>query len=81
MGREGSTPKGKGDGEKGKGKTALFACLEEEGMGPWKTEMPDNEVNYAVRRINLSNVMWGDDWGRKNRAKGCSSIIATCLNG
>ena len=52
MGWGGGGPKGK---RKGAG-TALYACLGKE-VGPVKTEIPDGEVNYSRRHINLSNMM------------------------
>ena len=58
--------KREGAKRKGKGKSALCACLEEGEMGPRNTEVSANVVNFACRHINLANVMEGNDWERKN---------------
>ena len=76
-GRTGKGGKGKG---KGKKRSIMFACLEEE-MDPVEEEIPENEVNMAYRHINLSNVLGGNEWERKNWGKECSSIIDTGFNG
>ena len=63
-----------GKGEKGKGKgkkrSIMFACLEEEEMGPREEEIPGNEANVAYRQINLPNVLGAmagkERIGRKN---------------
>ena len=68
---------GKRSGKKGKGKSAHFACLEDEELDPRNEEVPANDVNYACRYINLCNIMGARDWGRKNWAEECSSIIDT----
>ena len=44
----------------------MFACLEEEEMGPREEEIPENEAKVAYRHINLANVLGGNDWERKN---------------
>ena len=80
------TTNAKGDGPKGqkgkgKGKSAHFACLEDEELGPENEEIPANEVNYDCRYINLANILGARDWGRKNRAKECSSVIGAGFNG
>ena len=44
-------------------------------------ETPENDVNVATRQINLANAHGMGDWGRKNWAEECSSIIDTGFNG
>ena len=59
----------------------MFACLDEEEMDPRSQEIPESGANTAYRRINLANVLGGNDWGRKNWEKECSSITDTGFNG
>ena len=63
---EGKPKRDKGEGQ-GKKRSVMFACLgEEEEMGPRNVEIPESGSNSARRHINMANVLWGYDWGRKN---------------
>ena len=55
--------------------------MEDEELGPENEEVPANEVNYACRYINLTNILGARDWGRKNCAEECSSMVDTGFNG
>ena len=72
-------PKRRLKGAKGKGKekSVMFACLEEEENGPEDLEIPENGVNTAYRHINMGNSLGGNDLGMENLEKECSSIIDT----
>ena len=71
----------RGNGGKVKKRSITFACIEEEEMGTREEEIPENEVNVAYIHIHLANVLGGNDWGRKNWEKECSSITDACFNG
>ena len=81
------TPKGKDQkgqkGEEGKGgaEAVEFACLEMEECDSQREEIPENEVNVANRETNLSSALGASDWGKKNWAEECSSIIDTGFSG
>ena len=60
----------------------LFARLdEEEEAGPGNVEIPESGANSECRHINMANVLVGNDWGRKNWEKECSSISDAGFNG
>ena len=50
-------------------------------MGPGNEEIPAIVVNVARRFVNLANIAGAGNWGRKNWASECSSIIDTGFNG
>ena len=58
-------------------KSAHFSCLGDAELGPGNTEVPANEVNYALGYINLANILGARDWERKNWAKEWPIIIDT----
>ena len=51
------------------------------GKSPENEEIPENEVNLATRLINLAIALGAGNWGRKNWAEECSSIVDTGFNG
>ena len=55
--------------------------MAEEAAGPGNVEIPESGSNSARRHINMANVLGGNEWGRKNWEKECSSIIDTGFNG
>ena len=59
----------------------MFAWLDEEEMDLRNVGIPESGVNSARRHINLANVSGGNEWGRKNWEKECSSISDTGFNG
>ena len=72
-----------GKGEKGKGKgkekSVMFARLDEEEMDPRSEEIPESGPNKAYRRINLANVLGGNDCARKNWKKNVLALSTQVL--
>ena len=62
-------------------KAVSFSCLESAGSGPGNEEIPENEVNLAIRFINLANALGAGNRGRKNWAAECSSVTDTGYKG